>query len=79
MRKALIALVATSFAAAVGCEDGPNQTYTPAPSGAGQRWNDGRTGGISDDGGTQGFVTDQNGRNPVGAVQRTGSSRRTRA
>ena len=60
MRKALIALVATSLTAVVGCEDGPNQTYQPAPDGAGRRWNDGRTGGISDDGGTQGFVTDQN-------------------
>ena len=61
MRKALIALVATSFATALsGCEDGPTQTYQPAPEGAAQRWNDGRTGGIFDDGGTQGFVGDQN-------------------
>ena len=60
MRKALIAFVATSFVGLIGCEDGPTQVYQPAPDGAGNRWNDGRSGGIFDDGGMQGFVGDQN-------------------
>jgi hypothetical protein len=27
----------------VACEDGPNQTYSPAPAGAGNNWNNGRS------------------------------------
>lgn len=43
---------------ATGCEDGPNQTLKPAPSGAADKWNDGKTKGHVDDQATQGFAAD---------------------
>jgi hypothetical protein len=60
MRHSLIAILAvTSSAALLGCEDGPNQTYSPAPDGAAARWNDGNNTGTYDTGAKQGFVQNQ--------------------
>lgn len=39
-----------------GCDDGPNQPYTPAPEGSGGKWNNGDTPGATLGGG-QGFDT----------------------
>lgn len=47
---------------AVGCEDGPTQTFKPAPGGA--DWNDGKGGGSTDPS-KQGFGEDIGGRNKM--------------
>src|SRR5690242_6693470 len=44
------------------CYDGPNQPYSVAPNGAGQRWNDGKTPG-SVSGAGQPFQTNTGGTN----------------
>jgi hypothetical protein len=49
-----IALLAAGFSA-VGCEDGPNQTYNPAPSGAAGSWNNAGPDASTSDPGAQGF------------------------
>jgi hypothetical protein len=41
-RSFFVAVVASAFALA-GCEDGPNQTFSPSPAGAGDTWNNGGT------------------------------------
>jgi len=43
MRRLCVKLALFVAVVLVGCEDGPNQTYKVAPSGAGQQWNDGNT------------------------------------
>ncbi len=51
MRRSTILLIAAlSSFSLVGCEDGPNQTYSPAPAGAGDLFNDGKTGPSIDPG-----------------------------
>jgi hypothetical protein len=62
MRRYVLFVVALAPLIGVGCEDGPNQTYSPAPPGAGAVWNGPpATGGIKADGGayvpgaTQGY------------------------
>ncbi len=52
-------LVALMFMA---CEDGPTQPYSPSPDGADQKWNDGQTPPVTDDG-KQGFGTQNGGTN----------------
>lgn len=61
MRKIWLSFLATSCFAVSGCEDGPVQIYNKAPEGAGDRWNDGKTGGVADDGAKNGFGDDFNG------------------
>jgi hypothetical protein len=57
MRKKSIFLALTGVTAAfaVGCEDGPNQTYNPAPAGAGDLWNNGGNAATTNDPGAQGY------------------------
>ena len=56
MRRPLVALslVALSCPGLTACEAGPVQPYSPAPIGAGDTWNDGKTPGTTDPG-SQGF------------------------
>ncbi len=53
-----VLLLALSVGAVTACEDGPYQTFKPAPSGAGQLWNDGNTPIPTDNSPTQSFQTD---------------------
>jgi hypothetical protein len=39
MRRSVLTSVALLSAFLAGCEDGPNQTYSPAPAGAAGNWN----------------------------------------
>ncbi len=48
MRRSMVLLFAAASLAFIGCDDGPNQTFSPAPDGAGQKWNDGKTPGGAD-------------------------------
>jgi hypothetical protein len=48
MRRTLVALAVFSSFALLGCEDGPTQTFSAAPDGAGSKWNDGNTPPASD-------------------------------
>ena len=41
------AVAAVALMGAAGCEDGPDQVYNPSPSGAGDRWNNGKTNVVS--------------------------------
>lgn len=43
MRRVKIASLALASFALMGCEDGPNQVFSAAPAGAGDRWNNGNT------------------------------------
>ena len=54
MRRLSLAVIPFAMAALVGCEDGPNQTYSASPGGAGGQWNNGNT-APSVPGGSQGF------------------------
>lgn len=56
---ALSALSVLSLGVLVGCEDGPNQTYEPAPDGAASRQNDGDAKGAADNA-KQGFNESSN-------------------
>src|SRR5262249_39996310 len=62
MRRPLVALVLSCLGLAA-CEDGPAQTYSPAPPGAANKWNDGQTPGTVDNSqqnfGQQGGGTNQ--------------------
>jgi hypothetical protein len=57
MRRSKFAVLAVAAATlslgSVGCEDGPNQTYSPTPAAAGNQWNN--TGGSSVDPSTKDF------------------------
>ncbi len=48
MRKSMFLLFAGGALALTACEDGPNQTYSPAAPGAASRWNDSRLPGAND-------------------------------
>lgn len=50
MRKLTGCLLALSALGLGACEDGPTQVFDPSPEGAGDRWNDGKTGGTVDPG-----------------------------
>lgn len=50
---ATLAVVAAISLGTLGCEDGPNQTYSPTPAGLGNQWNN--TGGTSVDPATKDF------------------------
>lgn len=50
---ATLAVVAAISVGTLGCEDGPNQNYTPTPAGVGNEWNN--TGGTSVDPATKDF------------------------
>src|SRR2546428_229594 len=60
MRQTLLTGLAVVFL--LGCEDGPTQTYKTAPEGAGNNWNDGKTGGSADPS-KQGFTGSLGGTN----------------
>jgi hypothetical protein len=61
-RIALVVAAPAAFAV-IGCEDGPNQPYSPAPTGAGSIWNNG--GGTTNDPGMQGLNSGGGGTNAV--------------
>ena len=48
MRNLILPLVLAATLPLSGCEDGPHQVYSPAPAGAGDKWNDGNTAGAVD-------------------------------
>src|SRR4051794_19335145 len=48
MRNLILPLVLAASLPLGGCEDGPHQVYSPAPAGAGDKWNDGNTAGAVD-------------------------------
>ncbi len=58
MKRFQLAILATI--ALTACEDGPTQTFNPAPGGADGRWNDGNNAGVADPA-TQGFNQDVGG------------------
>lgn len=60
MRRLFILVAASAFL--VACEDGPTQTYSGAPNGAGGLWNDGKNPGGSDTA-NQGYGGDVGGQN----------------
>jgi len=57
MRRSLVLLatVVPALVFATACEDGPNQTFSPAPPNAGSIWNNGDTPAAVDDGGGASF------------------------
>jgi hypothetical protein len=59
-----LAVAPTAFSV-VGCEDGPNQTYSPAPASAAGNWNNGGADASTNDPGTQGFDAGGGGTNSV--------------
>jgi hypothetical protein len=59
MRRPLVALSVLSCFGLVACQDGPTQTFQPAPAGAGSVWNNGNTAPIVDPG--QATFTSQGG------------------
>ncbi len=61
MKKAIVAIGFVYLLS--GCEDGPKQTFTPSPAGAGSRWNDGQTPPITDSNINQSFVVTETGTN----------------
>jgi hypothetical protein len=69
MRRSVLTGIALTIApvafSAVGCEDGPNQTYSPAPSTAAGSWNNGGADASTSDPGTQGFGAGGGGTNAV--------------
>ncbi len=50
MKRSLLVAVAAGTFAISGCEDGPNQTFNPSPSGAGDTWNNGNSNGNANSG-----------------------------
>src|SRR4051812_34528132 len=58
------AIVAVGFVYLLsGCEDGPTQTFKPAPTGAASKWNDGQSAPITNANINQSFVGDVGGTN----------------
>lgn len=64
-RLALFGAVAAASAFTAGCEDGPNQTFSPAPPGAANLWNNGGTDASYNDPATQDFDAGGGGTNAV--------------
>ena len=64
MRRPLVALTVLSCLGLVACEDGPTQTYSAAPPGAGSKQNDGQTPPVVDPG-MQGFTQQSGGNNAM--------------
>src|SRR5947209_2746420 len=63
MRRRILAWMLASTAVVLSaCDDGPKQPYSVAPTGAGDRWNDGKTPGVADDAGAP-FSTQMGGTN----------------
>lgn len=62
MRRPLVALSVLSCFGLVACQDGPTQTFQPAPAGAGSVWNDGDSPPVVDPG-TQNFTNLGGGQN----------------
>src|ERR1700722_14079977 len=68
MRRSAIAVLTLALplaAVAAGCEDGPNQTFSPAPPGAGNYWNNAGADASTSDPGMQGFDAGGGGTNKV--------------
>ena len=66
MRRSVLTSVALLSAfLTTGCEDGPNQTYSPAPGGAAGSWNNGGPDASYNDPGTQGYDSGGGGTNAV--------------
>ena len=51
MRRLTLSIIVSSAAIIAGCEDGPNQTFNPAPAGAGTVWNNSNSPGTTSDAG----------------------------
>jgi len=60
----IFAVAAPAFAVS-GCEDGPNQTYSPAPAGAANEWNNGGADASTNDPGSQSYEAGGGGTNKV--------------
>jgi hypothetical protein len=65
MRRSVLTSVALLSAFLAGCEDGPNQTYSPAPAGAAATWNGGGPDASYNDPGTQTYDAGGGGTNAV--------------
>src|ERR1700722_3883057 len=65
MRRSVLTSVALLSAFLAGCEDGPNQTYKPAPSGAAGNWNNAGPDASTSDPGSQNFDSGGGGTNSV--------------
>ena len=66
MRRSVLTSVALLSAfLTTGCEDGPNQSYSAAPSGAAGNWNNGGPDASYNDPGTQGYDSGGGGTNSV--------------
>lgn len=61
MKKAIVAVGFVYLLS--GCEDGPTQTFKPAPNGAASKWNDGQSPAITNANVNQGFAIDTSGTN----------------
>ena len=62
MQRSILGLLAFSSFVLVACEDGPNQTFSPAAPGSGDVWNNGNSDAAVGTG-TQGFALDGGGGN----------------
>ncbi len=62
---AILSLAAPLALLAAGCEDGPTQTYSPAPPGAAENWNNAGADASTSDPGSQGFDAGGGGTNKV--------------
>ncbi len=65
MRRSITALTLFSSLALVACEDGPSQTYSASPNGAGGAWNDGKTPASTDPNAKQGYLSAAGGTNLI--------------
>jgi hypothetical protein len=60
-----IALLTAAGFSGIGCEDGPNQPFSPAPAGAAGVWNNGGSDASTSSNGSQGFDAGGGGTNSV--------------
>jgi hypothetical protein len=65
MRRSVLTSVALLSAFLAGCEDGPNQTYSPAPNGAAGNWNNAGPDASYNDPGSQNYDSGGGGTNSV--------------
>src|SRR5271163_1865172 len=65
MRRSVLTIAVILSAFLAGCEDGPNQSYSPAPAGAAGNWNNGGPDASYADPGTQAYDAGGGGTNSV--------------
>jgi hypothetical protein len=65
MRRSVLTSVALLSAFLAGCEDGPNQTYSPAPAGAAGNWNNAGPDASYTGNGTEGYDASSGGTNTI--------------